>query len=624
MPLKPNHVAYALSRKLLGKAHDRLMMDYYREKLPQIEIPTDPAEWRRRAARIRKELLAKVYLRGYPRGILDAAPKVEWRGVIETGKGYRIRKLRYEGYPGMWIPALLYEPTRLRGKAPAVLNSNGHHRGGKAMPYKQARCINLAKRGLLALNFEFVGMGELQGSAFHMHQGHIDLCGVAGVGVMYLAMKRGLDVLLAHKHADPKRVAMTGLSGGGWQTAVLSALDERITAAVPVSVHSPIWHRATVRPRDHGDLEQTPVDLCTIADYDTLTAMFAPRPALLAHSVNDTIFRPEFMRPALYEPAKKVYERLGVGDRISFYANEDPGTHNYDRDIREQLYQFLKNAWDLDIPTEDIPCDDEILSEWELSVGLPGDNPTFLSIAADLAASLPKKRSSQATRQADRKRLAEVLHLPTRLKTTATAARKPRTISGVTTSQHVLEVGRWRVPVTEFAPAKASRTVLVLSDAGRARSAAAVQAELNSGARVFAADLFAFGEQVISDGQFHPYFMESVCAGGDRPLGICTAQLLALLKWIRGEAGAKSIHIVAQGLSSGLIALCAAALQPRGIGSMNVDVPDTLRRLIDWQIEYIQHPALFCFGLLEHFDVEDLVTLSDPVPIEIAGRGPMR
>ena len=57
--------------------------------------------------------LDKVYLRGHQPGILDAPPQVQWRDVIETGKGYRIRKLRYEGYPGLWVPALLYEPENL-------------------------------------------------------------------------------------------------------------------------------------------------------------------------------------------------------------------------------------------------------------------------------------------------------------------------------------------------------------------------------------------------------------------------------------------------------------------------------------------------------------------------------
>ena len=40
-------------------------------------------------------------------------------------------------------------------------------------------------------------------------------------------MTRGLDLLLAHEHADPTRVGVTGLSGGGWQTIFISALDSR-------------------------------------------------------------------------------------------------------------------------------------------------------------------------------------------------------------------------------------------------------------------------------------------------------------------------------------------------------------------------------------------------------------
>jgi len=625
MNAKPEQITRVLSRRLLGRQHDRIMMDYYAEKLPRLKFPKTPEEWEARTARIRRELLEKVYLKGHQKGVLEAPPVVQWRGVIETGKGYRIRKLRYEGYPGMWIPALLYEPTDLKGRVPAILNPNGHHRGGKAMDYKQARCINLARRGMLALNTEFIGMGELQGSAFHMQQAHIDLCGVAGVGVMYLAMKRGLDVLLSHRHADPERVAMTGLSGGGWQTAVLSALDERIRATVPISGHSPIWHRATKCWQDHGDLEQTPVDLCTVADYDTLTAMFAPRPSLLAFSVNDSIFRPEFMRPALYAPAKKVYRLLGVEDRIGFYANVDPGTHNYERDLREQFYRFLKKTWDLDIPVKDIPCEDEIRSEWELSVGLPPDNPTFLSIARKLAGTLPRRRSSLRTRAQDRKRLTGVLHLPRACDVEGRIAGRATLSGGVEVRHHVLTVGRWNVPVTEFRANRSGPPVLIASDGGRKGLTGPVQGALNAGKRVFAADLFASGEQIIAGGAYHYLFMECVSAGGDRPLGIRTAQMLALLRWVRSYSKRDSADLVTLGLSMGVSALCAAALQPKGIGTLRLSgVPDTLRRLMDWSVNYVQDPVVFCFGLLEQFDIQDLVILSDPVEIVQDGRGPMR
>ena len=73
-----------------------------------------------------------------------------------------------------------------------------------------------------------------------------------------------------------------------------------------------------------------------------------------------------------------------------------------------------------------------------------------------------------------------------------------------------------------------------------------------------------------------------------------------------------------------MITLCAAALEPKGLGAIGVSLPDTLKRLMDWNVGYQEHPVLFCFGLLREFDIDDLVTLSNPVAIAMDGRGPMR
>lgn len=607
-------------------------MDYFRSGLPKTSLPTDRKEWNRRVARIRQGLVANVFLRGHAPGILAAPPKVEWRGVLETGKGYRIRKLRYEGYPGMWIPALLYEPDDLRGRVPAVLNPNGHHLGGKAMPYKQARCINLVRRGMLALNTEFVGMGELQGSLDHQAQAHIDLCGVSGVGVMYLAMKRGLDVLLAHKHSDPDRVAMTGLSGGGWQTAVLSAMDVRVGVIAPVAGHSPVWQRTTEFWPDMGDMEQTPADLCVVADYDTLTAMFAPRPALLIHNADDVYFRPEFVRPSLLVPAKRVYSLFGAEEDINFHVNESPGDHNYERENREQFYRLLNRAWGLEMPTEDILCEEEMFSEWELNVGLPPDNPTLLSLAGELAGPLPRVRSSRSTAREDRIRLKEVLRLPSVRKASVIPAGTDGNLAaGFVVRHHVLQVGHWRVPMTEFARPSAGHTVLILCERGRAEAAKEVKCALQNGQHVFVVDLFGFGEQVVSsigrnvvESHTHGCFMACVSSAGDRPLGICVSQLLSTVSFIRTHAGERQVALVAGGLSTSVVALCAAALKPGAIRMLRINLPDSLRRLVDWPVHFNDHPVVFCFGLLEQFDVEDLITLSYPVDIENPTRGLMR
>ena len=171
-----------LSRNLIGSRAEREAKRFLKGHLPRFSCPKSIRVWEARRDRLRKAVLESMF-RGHTEALMETKQKVRWGDVLESGRGYRIRKLRYEGYPGMWVPTLLYEPSAIEGKIPAVLNPNGHHAGGKAMDYKQARFINLAKRGMLALNTEFIGMGELRADVDHNRIGLLDLCGVAGVGV---------------------------------------------------------------------------------------------------------------------------------------------------------------------------------------------------------------------------------------------------------------------------------------------------------------------------------------------------------------------------------------------------------------------------------------------------------
>src|SRR5258705_3059801 len=94
-------------------------------------VPATPAvssatEWTAIADRLRKDTLDKVVYRGEAAKWRKLKTKVVWLETIEGGPEYRIRKLRYEAVPGMWIPALLYEPITLTGKVPVALHVNGH------------------------------------------------------------------------------------------------------------------------------------------------------------------------------------------------------------------------------------------------------------------------------------------------------------------------------------------------------------------------------------------------------------------------------------------------------------------------------------------------------------------
>ncbi len=102
-----------------------------------------------------------VIFHGWPPRWVEAEPRFEDLGIIASGRGYRLRGLRYEILPGFQTTALLYEPENLTGKVPAIVNVNGHTPVGNASDYKQIRCINYALRGMLALSLEWFNCGEL-------------------------------------------------------------------------------------------------------------------------------------------------------------------------------------------------------------------------------------------------------------------------------------------------------------------------------------------------------------------------------------------------------------------------------------------------------------------------------
>src|SRR6478735_6638128 len=145
----------------------------------------------------------------------------------------------------------------------------------------------MAKRGMIVLNVEWLGMGQLRTPGDrHAVMNQLDLCGSSGIAPFYLSMSRGLDLLLAQPNADPKRVAVSGLSGGGWQTITISGLDPRVTLSNPVAGYSSFLTRID-HFKDLGDSEQTPTDLAHHADYTHLTAMLASRTALLTYNAKD-------------------------------------------------------------------------------------------------------------------------------------------------------------------------------------------------------------------------------------------------------------------------------------------------------------------------------------------------
>ena len=613
------HGAAPLRSVSLGAGVEQHVAGFVEGSARRLALPADAAEWQAQAAALRTRC-RELLLRGHPAGVLDERPEVVWGDTLQPAPEYRIRKLRFEGYPGVWVPALCYEPVAAgeRGAVPAVLNSNGHHAGGVAMDYKQARCINLAKRGMLALSFEFLGMGETASLGAHNQQLLLDLLGQCGAGVFLVVMKRALDLLLDHPATDPERTAMTGLSGGGWQTVLLAALDQRVRVAVPVAGHMPAWSRRDLP--DVGDAEQLPADLCTVADYDTLSALLAPRPTLfIFNRFDDCCFQPHKSVAGTYEPARAAFTLLGAADACALHVGEEPA-HNYGADNRSQLYRWLNRHFGLRTPATDLPWQQEVLSEAELAVGLPPDRPSFATLASALLEQL-RRREAAVPRAPDRAALARVLRYRESA-VSATTVVTSRVYEGALLAEELLlELDRrWPLPAVLVRPEAPVGATLLVGDGAHPAPTELTSLAANVRHTVLAVDLLGCGAL-----RPEPRSTLLLSTVGRPLLGMQVAQILALARWLRRYAGDGPLQVHAGGRAPGVAALLAAAHTPAAFATVAAPaLPRSLDTLVELPVAFESaDTALFCFGLRATLDLDDLQRLAAGVTVLAPHRGPL-
>lgn len=622
----PDAVASALGKEIIGARQTLAEVKAYALPLvPKRPELTTVAAWEAFAAKTRSEVFRRVIFRGQAENWRAAKTRVEWLGSVETGPGYTVKKLRYEALPGLWIPALLYEPEKRTARMPVVLNVNGHDAKGKAADYKQVRCINQAKRGMLALNIEWFGMGQLRSDDFrHDLINHIDLCGTSGIATHYLAMTRGIDLLLSLPNADPKRVAVTGLSGGGWQTIFVSAFDTRVTLTNPVAGYSSFTTRVE-NFSDLGDSEQTPCDLGTVTDYAVMTAMMAPRAALLTFNAKDNCcFAAPHALPPLMEAAGPVFALYGQSARLRSHVNDDPGTHNYLLDNRQAFYQMVGDVFFADDPqfdAKEIPSDSEVKTLEQLTVPLPRENQSLHGLAMTLSTSLPRdpalpkdKDAARVWIASRRENLRAVVHA--KRHEVHVVSSTEETKDGIKATYWRLKVGEWSLPVVELVKegSTSNKATILVGDKGRKELGKKARDMVDAGVRVFAVDPFYVGESKVIEKDY--LFALLLASLGDRPLGLQATELSALARWVKSAREAGSIAIVADGPRTCVMALVAAGLEREAIAGLELrGSHGSLRELIESNASYNASPELFCFGLLENFDILQLAALAAPRPV---------
>ena len=288
-------------------------------------------------------------------------------GTLER-QGYRIEKLVWQTLPGVEVPAHLYLPADGKTGAPGIIFYNGHWwPDSKTRPDFQAFCINMARLGFVVLTFDPFGQGERGQSARDHRRTEALLAGVSQQGIAEYETRYALEYLLSRKEVDPKRIGITGASGGGYNTWMTVALDDRIKVAVPVVGTSDFYEQMTaVRPLDwyRGNEHCHFVPgLMRYANNHELLAMAAPRPVMIVAASEDQSFPVEGVR-AIAAYGKKLYGSYGAAERVGYFEDSTTG-HGYQVKKREAAYgwflKWLMGKGDgspyAEPPTETLPFD---------------------------------------------------------------------------------------------------------------------------------------------------------------------------------------------------------------------------------------------------------------------------
>jgi len=285
------------------------------------------AEWEARKAQLRKQILSAAGLLPMPEKT-PLNPRIF--GRLERN-GYSVEKVLIETMPGFYLGGNLYRPLR-PGKHPAIVTPHGHWSHGRLENQSRTsvpgRCINFARQGYVVFSYDMLGYNDTTQTP-HKFGGRIEqLWSFGPLGLQLWNSIRAVDFVQSLSDVDPERIAATGASGGGTQTFLLAAVDDRVKWSAPVNMVSAIMQGGCV-------CENAPnlrVDTFNVE----FAAMMAPRPMLLVSATGDwTRNVPSEEFPAI----RRIYALYGKADEVEQVQIDAP--HNYNRESREAVYRFF-------------------------------------------------------------------------------------------------------------------------------------------------------------------------------------------------------------------------------------------------------------------------------------------
>ncbi|HRW86763.1 MAG TPA: acetylxylan esterase [Bacteroidales bacterium] len=310
-----------------GRKHLEQLLAAY----PSLEL------WEARKTMLRKCFLEKLGLSPFP-------SKTPFSPIISKPRkyeGYTVQNIAIETLPGVYLCGSVYKPSKGRGPFPLVLCPYGHFSNadtnlyGRYRPDMQYRCATLARMGAVAFSYDMFAWGESRLQfPVEMHR-----TGLAQT-MQTLNSIRAIDYLTTLPYVDGKRIGITGASGGGSQTFLATALDDRITVSVPVVMVSSYYYGGC--PCESGMPLQTCGDPLT---YNAeIAAMASPRPMLVVSDGQDwTQNVPGLEFPYL----RKVYALYGKQENVENVHLASEG-HDYGISKRLAMYEFMAKHLGLD------------------------------------------------------------------------------------------------------------------------------------------------------------------------------------------------------------------------------------------------------------------------------------
>jgi dienelactone hydrolase len=335
------------------------MLDaYFRHRVQQIsddclrDIRTKE-EWEKRRPECRRQFLDMI-------GLWPLPPRSDLKatitGKIETER-FTVEKLHFQSMPGLYVTANLYVPKNAKS-LPMVLYVCGHGNivkdgisyGSKV--FYQHHPAWLAENGYVCLILDTLELGEIPGEHHGTSRKGMwwwQAAGYTPAGIECWNAMRALDYLETRPEVDPKRLAVTGRSGGGATSWWLAAADDRPQCIIPVAGITDLYSHlieGEMEPYRKGGVIAGHCDCMYMVntyqwDFPLVAALCAARPLMIGNSDADSIFPLGGVR-RLAEKVRRIYDLYGAGDK--FTVLETSGPHKDTPELRLGAFRWL-NRW---------------------------------------------------------------------------------------------------------------------------------------------------------------------------------------------------------------------------------------------------------------------------------------